>query len=377
MLGLAPVKIGGIEKFLRLFVVAMDRAGWDTVLCFDGAVADEFRATVDFPFCSIESVPGQENLGFSAAGALWRVLRQYRPKRFLYAFHGVMRCFPWLARLSGCREISFYDHSSRPPDFVARPLALPKRLVGRLLTFPLRHIVSVAEFTRSTGRALGVAHCPNTVLANGVFLPNVSQQRGELFRERYGIATDAVVITQLCWMVPVKGVRTLLQAAVKVLATFPETRFLLVGEGPELQHYRDLATELKLNDRIVFTGLVNNPTQQGVFEATDIYCQPSLWQEACPLAVLEAMSFNLPVVASRVGGLPELVRDGSTGLLATTGDSDALAEHLLVLVNDPALRHQMGNAAFTSVQRDHRIEQTVSRYVDLVLHGPPVEGNSK
>ena len=64
VLGLAPVKIGGIEKFLRLFAQRMDASGWDTVLCFDGAVGEEFRASVAFPFCTIEQVANQGDLGF-------------------------------------------------------------------------------------------------------------------------------------------------------------------------------------------------------------------------------------------------------------------------------------------------------------------------
>jgi glycosyltransferase involved in cell wall biosynthesis len=367
VLGLAPVKIGGIEKFLRLFALRMDATGWDTVLCFDGPVGDVFRASVDFPFCTIEQVAQQGDLGFAASGALWSVLRQHRPQRFIYAFNGIMRTFPWLARLSGCREISFYDHSSRAPGFVARPLSLPKRIVGRLLTAPLRLVVSVAEYTRQTGTALGVSSARNVVLTNGVEVQAPSPERGRALRERLLIPAGAVVFTQLCWMVPVKGVPTLLVAAAKTIAAVPQAYFLLVGDGPDLPTYREQAATLGIADRVLFTGVISNPTAQGIFEATDVYCQPSLWQEACPLAVLEAMSFRLPVVASRIGGLPELVRDGVTGFLFSPGDSTAMAERLVELAGDPNLRQRMGNAGHADIEADHRIENTVDRYVQLVL----------
>ena len=369
VLGLAPVKIGGMEKFLRLFVLRMDTAGWDTVLCFDGPVGDEFRASVDFAFCTIEQVANQGDLGFGASRALWRVLRAHRPKRFIYAFNGIMRTFPWLARLSGCREISFYDHSSRAPEFVARPLSLPKRTVGRALTAPLTLIVSVAEFTRATGTALGVSTAPNVVLTNGVEVQTPSSERGRALRERLGISADAVVFTQLCWMVPVKGVLTLLDAAASTISAVPRAYFLLVGDGPHLPAYRERAAALGIADRVIFTGVISNPTSQGIFEASDVYCQPSLWQEACPLAVLEAMSFGLPVVASRIGGLPELVRDGLTGFLFAPGDAQAMAERLIELAGDLALRRSMGEAGYEDVTTAHRLEDTVDRYVDLVL-GP-------
>ena len=370
VLGLAPVKIGGIEKFLRLFVLRMDRAGWDTILCFDGTVSDEFRASVAFPFCTIEQVDHQGDLGFGAAAALWKVLRRHRPKRFIYAFNGIMRCFPWLARLAGCREVSFYDHSSRAPEFVAGPLALGKRVVGRLLTAPVSLIVSVAEFTRRTGTALGVSTARNVVLTNGVEVQERSADRGLALRARFAVPETAVVFTQLCWMVPVKGVPTLLQAAARAIAAVPSAFFLLVGDGPELPAYRDLASKLGIADRVVFTGVISNPTAQGIFEATDVYCQPSLWQEACPLAVLEAMSFSLPVVASRIGGMPELVADGVSGFLFQPGDAAAMAQRLIELAGEPTLRQRMGEAGYEVVLARHRIENTVERYVSLVLNGP-------
>ena len=367
VLGLAPVKIGGIEKFLQLFVLRMDAAGWHTVLCFDGPVADEFRASVDFPFCTIEQVAHQGDLGFAASGALWSVLRKHRPQRFIYAFNGIMRTFPWLARMSGCSAISFYDHSSRAPGFVARPLSLPKRIVGRILTAPLTLIVSVSEFTRATGTALGVSSASNVVVVNGVEVQTPSPERGRALRERLGIPANAVVFAQLCWMVPVKGVPTLLHAAAKVIAAFPQAYFLLVGDGPDLPAYRELAAELGIADRVIFTGVISNPTANGIFEATDVYCQPSLWQEASGLAVMEAMSFRLPVVASNIGGLPELVRDGVTGFLFSPGDPMAMAERLMEFAGSPELRRSMGEAGYTDVLARNRIEHTVARYVDLVL----------
>ena len=263
VLGLAPVKIGGIEKFLRLFALRMDEAGWDTVLCFDGVVGDEFRESVAFPFCTVEQVDQQGDLGFAASGALWRVLKRDRPQRFIYAFNGIMRTFPWLARLSGCREISFYDHSSRSPEFLPRPLSLPKRIVGRVLTAPLTLIVSVSRFTRATGTALGVSAAPNVVLTNGVEVPTPSQGRGKALRERLGIPPDAVVFTQLCWMVPVKGVPTLLTAAAKTVAAVPRAHFLLVGDGPDLPTYREQAAALGIADRVTFTGRHLEPDSAG------------------------------------------------------------------------------------------------------------------
>ena len=367
VLGLAPQKIGGIEKFLRLFVLTLDRAGWNTVLCFDGPISEEFREFIDHPSVSVESLHHQGNLGFSCAGELWRLLRRHRPDRFIYAFHGVMRCFPWLARLGGCTRIFFNDHSSRQPGMKAAPLSLPKRIVGRLLTAPLTAIISVSEFTRRTGTAFGITSAPNIVVWNGVEVREPDPARRQSFRQQHGLPQDAVVITQVCWMIAVKGVGTMLDAAAALLPQNPDVRIVFVGGGPQLEEYRAAAEARGFGQRVVFTGMLNHPTDAGVFDATDIYCQPSIWQEAIGLAVLEAMSTAVPVVASDSGGLPEVVKDGATGFLFPTGDPVALADRLGRLTDDSALRSRFGQAGRERVLAHHQLLNTVTRYAEIVL----------
>ena len=368
VLALAPNKIGGIEKFLRYFARALQAAGWDLVLCFEGAIAPEFREYIAGPGVTLELLPNQGNLGLSCARALSRLLRKHRPEVFVYAFHGVMRVFPWLARLAGARRIFFNDHSSRPPGQVPGPLSRRKRIVGHFLTFPLTGIVSVAEFTERTGRAFGLTSAPGIVIHNGVEVPTFDRARGAAFRSRYQIPQDAVVIAQVCWMVEVKGVETMLRAAAPLLQQPSKVHVVLVGEGPRLNDYQVLAKSLSLDHAITFTGKLANPTDAGLFEAANIYCQPSLWQEASPLAVLEAMSFQLPVVASNIGGLPETVEEGHTGYLTTPGNSEDLTKALVRLIVDAGLRERLGQNGYERICARHRIERVAERYVELFLN---------
>ena len=141
--------------------------------------------------------------------------------------------------------------------------------------------------------------------------------------------------------------------------------------GPLLEQYKQMSVELGIADRVRFTGLIHNPTLEGVFDATDIYCQPSLWQEASGLAVMEAMSLRRVVVASRIGGLPELVIEGTTGLLAPAGDAEALGQCLLQLVRDEGLRLRMGEAGYREIMAGHQLDQTVGQYVRYAVEGLP------
>jgi glycosyltransferase involved in cell wall biosynthesis len=168
------------------------------------------------------------------------------------------------------------------------------------------------------------------------------------------------------WMVEVKGVDVLLKAAAPLMKANSQIWLLLIGDGPKLEEYRTMARDLGIAEHTVFPGLLSDPVGLGVFDASDVSCQPSLWQEANPLAVLEAMSMKLPVIASDIGGLPEIVKDHETGLLFPPGDSDALRAKLTRLAGDPALRSAMGEAGRRRVLEHHRIEVVAAKYADIL-----------
>jgi glycosyltransferase involved in cell wall biosynthesis len=366
VLGMKSTKIGGMEKFLRTLAIGMDAAGWDTVFCFDGQPSAELEHYLALPFLTLENVRDQGGLGNKAAIPLWKILRKHRPRVFMYAFHSVMRVFPLLAKLAGVEHIYFNDHSSRAQGLVPRPLRIDKRIVARTLTAPLTGIISVADFTRRSGAAFKMTNAPNVVVRNGIEILEGDHELGTKFRQRYSIPNDAIVITQVCWMVPIKGVEVALESARILLARHPRLHFLFVGGGEMLENYRAIAAQMEHADRIHFPGIISEPVKAGLLDASDIYCQPSLWQEACPLAVLEAMSKRLPLVASDTGGLPELVVRDVTGLLVPAGSSVALEGALERLIQDEALRARLAQAGWERVRNEHRLEQVVTTYVSIL-----------
>ena len=175
-------------------------------------------------------------------------------------------------------------------------------------------------------------------------------------------------------MVAIKGVETALRAAQRTLRLRSDVTFLFVGDGAELPRYRQLAIDLGIAHSVIFTGTISNPTDAGVFDASDIYCQPSIWQEASGLAVLEAMSFRLPVVASDTGGLPENVRRGETGILVPPGDEQKLSEAIVRLLDLADYGKKMGEAGYGRILREHRIEDTARKYADIFLARAPETG---
>jgi glycosyltransferase involved in cell wall biosynthesis len=155
---------------------------------------------------------------------------------------------------------------------------------------------------------------------------------------------------------PVKRLDRLISAAAKLRPRFPSLRVLIAGDGASRPDLERLARDLSLGDAVEFAGwrddVANFHRELGVF------CVPSE-HEGFGLAALEAMASGLPVVASRVGGLPELVEDGRTGFLVPAGDVDALADRIGRLLDDGELRARMGAAATRAVEERFTTDRMV------------------
>lgn len=168
-----------------------------------------------------------------------------------------------------------------------------------------------------------------------------------------------VHVARLHWM---KGHAHLLEAAPLVLAAAPHSRFLLVGDGPLQESLAAQIRDAGLADAVRLLGARDDVPR--LLAAGDVMILPSL-AEGLPNVVLEGMAAGLPVVASAVGGIPELVSDGETGLLTPAGDAEALADGILRLVEDRALAAGMGARGRARVETEFTDDQTTARYLEL------------
>ena len=175
-------------------------------------------------------------------------------------------------------------------------------------------------------------------------------------------------------LTPQKGIDVLLAAMATVVAEVPEARLLVLG-GTQTG-YEDYAVRVKqaterlgLEDVVTFAGYVERPFEH--WKQASIYVQPSRF-EILPMAVLEAMAHGLPIIASAVGGIPELVVNGHTGILVPPADADQLAAAILTLLADPGLAHRMGHAgrtrAMDKFSLDSMTEQVLQLYRELPKH---------
>jgi glycosyltransferase involved in cell wall biosynthesis len=216
----------------------------------------------------------------------------------------------------------------------------------------------VEELVRAEGaRREGIV-----VIGNGVdaelFRPG---DRAEA-RRRLGLDPDALTVGAVGRLAVEKGYHHLLDALARVRRAGQPLELALIGGGGEGERLADQARELEVAGAVHFLGV--RQELQELYPAFDLFALPSL-EEGSPMALLEAMACALPSVATRVGGVPEAVEDGRSGLLVPAADPEALATALTRLATDPDLRHRLGRAARRRVEESLSLERVVRSYEEL------------
>ena len=165
-------------------------------------------------------------------------------------------------------------------------------------------------------------------------------------------------------LVPEKGQSVLLHAFARLVERGVDAELEIVGYGPADQNLKALAERLGLADRVIFAGAVGQDAIGAHYEAASVFCLPSFW-EGIPVVLMEALACRRPVIATAVAGVRELVRDGETGLLVSPGRDDELADALERLLEDPALRHRMGEAGRRYVADCYDIDASAAQLARL------------
>ncbi len=166
-------------------------------------------------------------------------------------------------------------------------------------------------------------------------------------RAAWGIPQDATVIGTVTRLSPQKAPLDFVQAAAQVAAQYPNTYFMMVGDGPLRQEVEQLARELGIADRLVLTGLRRDVPE--LLAAFDLFALSSLW-EGLPRVLPQAMATRLPIVATACDGSAEAVEDGVNGFLVPPGEPAVLAQRLCQLLAQPPLAEQLGAAGYARVQ---------------------------
>jgi glycosyltransferase involved in cell wall biosynthesis len=365
--GVEPRRIGGTEMFAREVSAQLGEQGWQSVLCFLSEAEGDVRRFLELPNVSFAPLPDSTEGGTQAYRNLFRILKKHRAEVLHLHFVGFLTLYPWIAKLAGVKKVFFTDHHSRPAGYAARRAPLWKRVAARIIGWPFTKVICVSKFgyqCMTTVNAL--PRDRYEMIYNGIDLAHLTPDNGagRRFRERFGIPDNRTIVGQVSWIIPEKGIADFLEMARLVSSRNKDVQFVLAGEGAQREQYMKDAAAIGLGDRITFTGMIDDPFGEGVFHAFDVVCQFSRWEEVFGWMIAEAMAHQTPVVATRVGGIPELITDGQTGYLVARGDAESMSRRVLELVSDLAMRARMGQSARQTVETKFDLKTNVAQLIE-------------
>ena len=348
---------GGTERQLAEMAKALHRRGWDVhVACFhdSGLRANELREAgvriVRLPVKSFQS-PVCILRGLFSFG---RYVLRHRID-VIHSFDAPTNIFsPLAAKLFARRVVLISQRSFR--TLLAKREHMALRVMDRIANGVVVNCEAVrTHLIRDEGiHPERIRLCYNG-LNTDTFFPTRDHIRPENLR-------DGLIIGTVCVLRPEKGLDVLLKGFAIAAEQRPRLKLLIVGSGALRDHLERLGHQMGVAERIIF-----QPNTRDValwLNRMDIFVLPSL-SEAFSNALMEAMACGTPVIASRVGGNPELVRDDETGLLFEAGDSEGLAKQLVRLADDPTARQKYAAAATHFIRTKLTVDTAVNRIEEI------------
>jgi glycosyltransferase involved in cell wall biosynthesis len=289
-------------------------------------------------------------MDLAAAWRLSRLLKRLKPE-IVHAHdpHGVA-----MAALA----LSMSTELVKPPLVAARRVDF--HLKGNSLSrWKYRQVdcfICVSEAIRKMLISDGVPAARTVVVNEGIDLDRVDAAPPARLHEELWLPRHAPIIGNVAALVPHKGQRHLIDAASLVVRQVPDARFVIAGEGELHGALERQIRERRLEKHVILLGF--RPDVLSLHKVFDVFVMSSV-TEGLGTSLLDAMACGKPVVATRAGGIPEVVEDGLTGLLVPTRDPEEMAAAIVRLLNDAALRRRMGEAALLSVRERFSVERMV------------------
>jgi glycosyltransferase involved in cell wall biosynthesis len=354
--------VGGAEELILGASTALPAVGVESgvvALTRKGPIADEIAAA-GVPLHLVTGQPGPRDP--AAFLRLVRLLQRERPDvvhAFLIAasIYGRLAAFAAGVPLVLAAEQNVYSRK-------------PKRhaMLERVLAARTYRVVACCEVVgRFYQQQVRVSASKVAVIYNAVrFGPRPEARDAVEARAALDLPPDALVLGTLGRLTEQKGHRVLLRAVAEIARTVPSVALFVAGTGALRDDLEAEAARLGVAERVRFLGLRRD--RETLYAAMDVFVLPSHW-EGLSLALVEAMGAGRAVVATSVGGNPEVVQDGRTGLLVPPDDPQALADALTAIGLDQGLRMSLGEAAATDARARFSIEQHVTQLAALYRQG--------
>jgi glycosyltransferase involved in cell wall biosynthesis len=345
---------GGQQQVLQL-AIGLAQVGVEQQLVLrSGSVFDRRATEANLPFTTL---PFRSEMDLVSALQLRTVIRRFQPQ--IVHTHD--------ARTLGLAALA-WAMGARSRIVAARRVAFPLRrnpLTAMKYRVVARRIVAVSQFVRDLLVASGIDSSRVDVVYDGYDLNRIGQRSNS--RQGLGVAAEACLIGCAGQFVAEKGHEYLIRAFARIRQIIPSSILLLLGDGELKDNYLRLVEQLRLEGRVKFFGFV--PDLESVLPALDLFVFPSVY-EGLGSSLLVAMACEVPICASRTGGIPEIIQDGVTGYLFNPGDVDAITHSVLAALQSPERsRHLAEAAAKVVVQRfsvTHMVEATREVYANAL-----------
>jgi glycosyltransferase involved in cell wall biosynthesis len=355
---------GGAERVAMQIATGLDRDRFESVYCASRYVAGAEQIPMvaaaerrmDEAGIRYFGLARGSSLNLASWSPLYRALRQERFDVIHAHMFGSNVWGTLVGRLARVPVVVAHEHTW---SFEGKPL---RRFVDREVIGRFSHVfVAVSrDDERKMIEIEGVDPGKVLFVPNGI--PTPPPPSGADVRAELGIPRDAPVIGTVSVLRPQKALDLLIRAALPLLSELPDLRVLIAGAGPEEEKLTDLVSDLGVGDRVLLLGY--RADVPDVLAALDVAVSSSSF-EGSPLAVMEFMESALPIVATRVGGVPDLIDDGVQGLLVEPGDAEGLGAAVRRMLADREAARAMGERARDRRRAEFDVDLMVRRFESL------------
>jgi glycosyltransferase involved in cell wall biosynthesis len=355
---------GGAERLTLAILERFDRGRFDLRVCAlqerggNPVAKDLEKAGIPVDLLNIPNLRHPANLF-----KMTTYLRRHKPQILHTQLEFSIILGSLAARLMGIPCVSTLHTLDNPQEQRAR---WRYHLTLAALKYLCNRSIGVSESTRQHHLRDGKIPDDKIItLYNGIDLSAYKEPKAESRlekRKELGLAPDSVVAVTVAVLREPKGIQFMLQAMAQLRETNPNLQYLVVGDGEHGPVLKEMARHLGLENRVVFAGQRKDIPE--ILPVCDFFVLPTL-TEALPTVLMEAMAAQKAIIASNVGGIPEMIQDGLNGRLLPPGDVRALAAACAQLADDSALRNAWGTAGQAICREKFNIEQQIASLENL------------
>lgn len=352
--------VGGLEYLVLNLIKKLNKAKYNVSICSlsaKGKLEEKF-IKMGIKVYHIEKSRGIDYLLYFKLASLLRknqidIIHTHNPAPW---FYGVVA-----GKLAGIKAAVHTEHSYLFAE--QKRLMLAERLLSKITETIVSDSDKVTDFLV---KKLGIHEERITTIVNGIDIDKFKIVVDVMAKKtEFGIAEDSLVIGNVARLEPVKNHLYLLDVFSKVIRSFPKAVLVIVGGGSQFEILKLKAVELGIKNKVFFLGVRDDiPELLGLF---DIFALTSI-NEGISLSLLEAMAAGRPIVATNVGGNPDVVVDGKTGFLLPLKDSEKMAEKIVSLLSNKELSIRMGEAGLKRAEQLFSLDRMVKNYENIYDH---------